>query len=326
MTTTGLADAARRAVPTAAATYAAAAALLLDDPSPAALAAARSGLNGDGSPLQLSLSARAETTAVRLLGDPGFLPASPDVRWQRARAALARVLAGAHPDLAALSTRALAACGPADDVAAARWTRGVLWLATALDGPGLALWIDLGPWPDPWHAARRALAALLPAPDAAFALVDRVAASTRPTSLGLEGSTPADLRVKLYWKLARACALEVGGAPGHTDPLFLAFLARVGGERPYALGSLHMSAGFRVRDGRATDVKIDVCACAACRSVPASDWPALLGDLGRLCEVDAHALATAADGPGVEPALVGLGIGDDGRRRLNLYVKEAPCQ
>lgn len=325
MATTGLADAARRAAPAAAESYAAAAARLLDDPSPAELAVARSGLNGDGSPLQLSLSARADATAVRLLGDPGFLPAAPSIRWQRARDALARLLAGAPAELAALSTRALAACGPPDDAAAARWKHGVLWLATALDRPGLALWIDLGPWPDPWHAARRALRALLPAPDAALALVDRIAAASRPTSLGLEGSTPEDLRVKLYWKLTRPCALAIGGAPGHTDPLFLDVLERLGGDRPYALGSLHLSAGFRVDDGHATDVKIDVCACGACRSMPAPEWPALLDDLGRCCGVDAQPLATAVDGARVEPALVGLGIGADGRRRLNLYVKEAPC-
>jgi hypothetical protein len=283
----------------------------------------RSGLNWDGSPVQLAISARAGGCAVRLVGDPGAAITTPAIRAARGRDALERLLASSGVDdiVATTCRRALAACAPRD-AASARWARGLLWLGAGLDGAGAALWVDVSPWPDSWTVAEDAVRALLPVPDAALATIARVRRTGQVTSVAVEGVDASDARVKLYWQPARLGSLDELGTQAHARPPFPDFVARVMRGGRLRLTGLHLAAGFGVTDGAACDVKLDVCACPRCLGAPAGAWATALAELARDHDLRVAPLLDAVARERMEVAVVGLGVRCDGASRLNVYLKE----
>ena len=282
----------------------------------------RSGLNHDGLPLQLVLTSGPDRLGFRLLGDPCCgVPAIGD-RYRGSLLAMDRVLemTGSR-SLAALFQRTLEFHLPPDDSGLADYPDGVMWLGTALRGPGCAMYVDARRGGH--EAALDRLAGWLREMCGNTQDIDELVAAlrdnTRLMSLGIEGVSLSNARAKVYWRLAEVRELKSLGIPGFTDRSFAEFLSLAVGSREIRLNGVVLNAGIHVAGGRWADVKLDICGCPHClnysrqEAVEAID--AVTSHFGLTPVPVAEALNFG------EFAFCGLGIDTEGQRRLNIYIK-----
>ncbi len=216
-------------------------------PLPVAKHGGRSGLNNDGSPLQLCYSASGSDCSGRLVTDPAWCLAQPEERLAASRQALAAMAerSGAQA-LAPLGEHLLASTIPQCPEALRKFSHGFLWLATGLGRPGLATYVDLRPQGvKSWDLARRWLDKVLPDREPARQLLASLAGIAHLASLGLEGVAPDAGRAKVYWRLKSPTAISKLGIELLEDPGLALFLDRVVGAREMPPSGLVMSAGFR---------------------------------------------------------------------------------
>jgi len=335
---TGLAARAARCVGAPEAPAAALARALLALPQEGAGAApawrTRSGLNNDGSPIEVCFSSLPDGVRARLVCDPAAHLFDPVARHRAGLAALERALdlTAAQP-LAPLCRQTLEALLPADDAGLADYLEGVLWLGAGLGFPGLALYVDLsrGPLPARFERARGWLAGLLPDPSAALAVLARLDGVARLQSAGVEGLAPANARAKLFFRLERPLALADLGIEALAHPRFLEFLATVMGEREIALKGLVFSLSFTVADGRLFEAKVDV--CGHCLARPAAAWEDLLAAVAGGAGSTGSTGGASSVGLPVPPAAgllaeevaevayLGLARNLLGQERLDLFLK-----
>jgi len=277
-------------------------------------------LNNDGSPLQVCVTYARRGRKLRIIGDPAAHIEDPDLRFVHAQRAIAELLTltGTHP-LADTCEETLRRMLPArKNIEALR--PGSLWLAAGLDG-GAAMYVNTR-WGDAkqrWRDAADWLSTLMPNRGAAKTVIDAISAHAAIASVGLEGATAKDTRLKLYWRLNSPIAIEQMGVPLLAHPAYKDFLLRLVADKPLSLGGLVLSAGFGLCDGALHDVKIDL--CAHCLPRPAADWVSLLSDC---CQEFGLAPLDIADGlisHQCELAFVGFGIDRSENRRINLYMK-----
>ena len=284
----------------------------------------RTTLNSNGTLLQVCLSARPAGWSARLIGDPATDCADPAQRHDRACAALAALLrlAGAEglEDAGLLALRHLLSGELAD------YRVGTLWLAASLSQPGIAVYLDARP-PGPgaaWEMARRWVGLALPDPRPALAAIDSLALFATPASFGIEGSTPADGRAKLYFRLGAPRALTAWGVPLFARDPFSQFLTLAMGDRTIRDTGLVASLSFSLASGALVDGKIDLCGCTDCLAYGASGWVDLVERLTRHFGLAPLPLAQALADETVEVAFLGCGLSAGGAPRLNVYLKSAP--
>jgi hypothetical protein len=307
-------------VPVAAST-AVAARLLAEPPCAGRATQARSTLNNDGSPLQVCMTAAADGTSIRLLGDPGARAGSAQQRVAIARTALERLLdEPEHTAVRARCVELLETVTPAPLEAEPDVENGVLWLGAPLGGAGLAVYVKAR-WRSPdedWERCEALVERALPAPDAARGLIERVREQARPVSAGLELNRRGG-RLKLYWRLTAAVALAELGVEELADEAFARFVAETVGDATIPAEGLVLSAGFALDSGALRDAKLDV--CGHCVPRPAAAWMALVSSLA-----DGHGLQAAAVGEPLAAtqaavAFLGFGLDRDAGPRLNVYLK-----
>lgn len=290
---------------------------------PAGVAPARlSGLNRDGTPRQLCFSSSPRGVRARLIGEPALHVDDPAERVRRVRRAAREVLAmTGSTALEPLAERVLATFGPRDDREAREYPDGLLWLAASLRGSGAALYVDArrGGERAAWDRARAWFTDATPSADARDA-IDALRRHATLLCVALEGSTPADARIKLYWRLPEIVALGALGVPLFGDPAFARFAALAIGGRAMRVTGVVMSLGFAVDGGRLTDAKLDLCACEHCLARPRDEWDALLGRVAEEFGVVAFDGAARAAG---RASFLGLGLDAAGGARLNYYVNPA---
>lgn len=280
-------------------------------------------LNNDGAPLQACATFGPRGRRLRLIGDPTGDSGPRRLRAERARRAIRETLAATDAeglsDMCEGTLRRMLPRGRARREV----DPGLVWLAADLQR-GAALYVNLrwGEAAARWDDALQWLAGILPDARAAASVVAALRPHAVLASVALEGSSAAEGRAKLYWRLTRPVALSALGMEPLCDPAAGAFLARIVGQRDLPLQGLVLSAGFDLGDGALTDAKIDL--CAHCLPRPPEQWQ---GDLAGCCAAFGLAepeLGDGLDAGACEMAFLGLGIGRRGERRINAYLKPVP--
>jgi hypothetical protein len=284
-----------------------------------------SSLNNDGSPLQVSLSLPGcgARRAVRLIADPAAELADGGQRWRRAGRILSTVLASHAPDLKRLCNSVIEGVLPVEPAARAELPGGAVWLSADLSGHGMALYAT-AKWGDGrqrWMRTRRWLDGVLPTSSAAHEILDRLASRSVLVSVGVEGTTPSNARVKLYWRLTETAGLRDLGLPMFDSEAISEFLFEVIGDRRILRTGIVGSIGFRVASGSFSDVKLDV--CGHCVRRTPMDWMRVIErsiarhELARL-PVECPTPLEAA-----ELAFIGFGLDSERTPRLNIYLKRS---
>lgn len=291
-----------------------------------------SGLNRDGSPLELCLSALSSVCLSRFVADPASTEDDP---LARCAAGLAALEAAYDPTrsrrlrplcAATLETIVGPLVGPLADQAVAelgRYVEGLLWLGAGPGLPGLALYVDATKL-DPverWRRAAAWLGALLAQGAEAEAVVARLAPAGELMAVGVEGTEPADARAKLFWRLRQPIALAELGVPRFLDPALFDFLGLLlDADRPLPLSGLVLSASFRVASGELFDAKLDL--CGHCLAYAPAEWEARLARATTAFGLVPLPVGRALAGGRAEVAFVGLNRNPMGSR-LDLFLKPA---
>ncbi len=277
-----------------------------------------SGLNYDGTPLQLCITIARGQAASRVLADPAAGERELERRYERGLLALDSAPArGSDADADRLCDRLLAALVP-DAAAVLARPDGVLWLGAGLSHAGLAAYVDARP--AGVDGLRRWLESEVGDASGVRVLLQALAHGAAIQSAGVE-TAASGARLKVYWRLTGGQRLYQAGLPGLTDRRFAEFarLALAPRGRMRRTGVV-LSAGVRASDGMLSDVKLDLCGCPGCLALSAAQWSEVLGEVATrnaiaLPPLDAL-LARA------EVAFVGFGLNAAGEPRLNLYFKE----
>ena len=285
------------------------------------VARGHSGLNHDGTPLQLCVTIDGKGARYRLLGDPASDVNDIALRLGRSLAATESLLplAGAEPLEPLVRTTLSALIGDADGFDPARHPDGVLWLAGQLDGPGLALYVDArNGGIDAVARLREWLKCLAdPTPDMEALLA--AVARGRVMSAGIEGVAPGYARAKIYWRLNSPSALSDIPVKLFAAPAFAEVVTEVIGSREIPLDGIVLSTGLAIPGGRLADVKLDICCCPRCVSLGSAETVTIARRLAAahgLQMPDIAPLAASGD-----LAFIGFGLTRKGDPRLNLYFK-----
>jgi hypothetical protein len=278
-----------------------------------------SGLDNDGTPLQLCVSASRRRAALRIIGDPGGNIDDIAARHRVAGAALHRALrqhgaAALAPLAEDMLTRLVPAPGP-------DYRHGTLWIGITPGAPGVAAYAELAPLgaAGAWDAVAAWLAATLPDAHAAAAIIERLRPHCIAASAGLEGVSLRDVRAKVYFRLARPmaladCGLDLLGSETVTDFLRLAM-----GEFGVDQDGVVLCVGFDVASGALADVKVDL--CGHCLAYARAAWPGVVERIARRLALAPIALEAALMRHDCDVAFIGLGLDVAGEPRLNVYLK-----
>lgn len=277
-------------------------------------------LNANGSPVELCITATADGLRVRGIGDPAFHRSSPAERYESSRQILESLPELRRSgELHALCARTIACNVPPDLLADYR--NGVMWLASAVGGEGMALYVDAHP-PGravAWARARQWLASILGNPAEMLAAAETLSRHAGLCSIGLEAASPADARAKLHVRLAHTARFEDLGVELLRDERVRAFVLRAAGPREFPLSGVVIGVGASVRSGAIRDAKIDL--AGTYLELSPSAWTALAewcADTFGIREVPMASLL--ADGR-LDVAFIGLGLDTGGAYRLNVYLK-----
>ncbi|MBU7023980.1 MAG: hypothetical protein HXS40_07410 [Theionarchaea archaeon] len=282
-----------------------------------------SGLNWNGSPLQLLISTRNSGSVFRFIGDPAFFCPDPIRRFTESKMALKQALAaGKAKALEDVCWRSLESAIPCDDAALQEFSHGMIWLALTLNRPGIAAYfLAVLDKQAAWHMAHHWADTLLPHPGEAQKAIAALEPDCRLLSVGIEGQTPHSGRAKLYWRLSQPMAFSQFGISMFNDPAIAQFLAALMREHPFSLYALTFSAGFSLETGLLTDIKVDLSNRSADLSV---------ADAVRFAEGQAETLGLdlppTRQGLSVLPrnsvsiGFLGLGLTHTGEHRLNTYL------
>ncbi len=286
-------------------------------------AATPSGINADGTPMQIVLSGDAGGWRVRVLFDPGTDAADARQRYRFARRSAYRLLGSRHTGARGLRNL-LSRFGPDAGTDADRFTEGVLWLAFAPGSRGLALYIDASvrepdeQWTRTAHFLRDHVNGDLASP-----MLDawRATGLLAPASVGAEIGVQGMRRFKAHWRLVREPRDgELAAiAPVLAVPHVRRGLRSLVGERTLEAGGVLLETCFVAGCASSGDAKLDI---------PAAS---LAPDAVRAANECADALGVRAL-PDSATALVaasrlsyaGVGCDADGRSRLNLYLHPIP--
>lgn len=278
-----------------------------------------SGLDDDGTPLQLCVSASRRRTALRIIGDPGANIDDIAVRHRVARAALHRALrqhgAGALAPLAEdMLARLVPAPGPG-------YRHGTLWIGVTPGEPGVAAYAELAPLgiAGGWDAVAAWLAATLPDARGATAIIARLRPHGVAASAGFEGTSSRDVRAKVYFRLARPMALGECGLDLMASEAVTDFLRLAMGEFGVDADGLVLCVGFDVASGALADVKVDL--CGHCLAHARSAWPGVAERIARRFALAPLSLDVALTRHDCDVAFIGLGLTVAGEPRLNVYLR-----
>ncbi|MGC1121888.1 MAG: hypothetical protein WBA22_12430 [Candidatus Methanofastidiosia archaeon] len=283
----------------------------------------KSGLNWNGSPLQLLISTRSSGSVFRFIGDPAFFHPDPVRRFAESKKALTLVLdTGNAQTLQDICQKSLTTVIPCDPAALQEFSHGMIWLALTLNQPGIAAYfLAVSDRQTAWCTARQWVDTILPHPEEAHGVIAALEPNCCLIFVGIEGRTPQSGRAKLYWRLSRLAAFSQFGISMFDDPAIAQFLAALMREHPFSLYALTFSAGFSLETGELTDIKVDLSSKSADLSV---------AEAVHFAECQAETLGLqpppTRQGLSVLPSnsvsigFVGLGLNHEGEYRLHTYL------
>jgi hypothetical protein len=280
----------------------------------------KSGLNNDGSPLQICISAGPTTTVAHLIADPGSEAPSPAGHHARGLACLHSVMScqsdGPGRETVARCVAMNLPTHPADELAV-----GTIWLGLPIQGPGLTVYLNAA-WGGQ-DASWGRTSAWLHAEGVAAAVSDptiaRLRTVARPVSVGLDVLPNAAPRLKVYFRLTRSARLDEFGDPAWTSDAMLAFLKEIIRGQRIRMSGLVFCVEFTSNAAHVAGVKVDV--CAHCLDYEAADWPPILARTARALGTRPLQTVAWSTGQDAEIAVIGVGCRIDGAVRCNLYFK-----
>lgn len=283
----------------------------------------KSGLNWNGSPLQLLISTRSNGSVFRFIGDPAFFCPDPIGRFTESKKALQLALdTGSAQALEDVCQKTLTSVIPCDSAALQEFSHGMIWLALALNRPGIAAYfLAVSDRRAAWRTAHQWAETILPHPEEAQGVIAALEPGCRLLFVGIEGQTPQLGRAKLYWRLSRLAAFSQFGVSMFDDPAIGGFMAALMREHPFSLYALTFSAGFNLKTGELTDIKVDL----SNRSADLSVVEAVHFAEGQ-AETLGLQLPPTRQGLSVLPhnsvsiGFLGLGLTHAGEYRLNTYL------
>ncbi|MEA2987562.1 MAG: hypothetical protein QOG83_273 [Alphaproteobacteria bacterium] len=295
--------------------------VLTGSDGPALIECGHSGLNHDGSPLQLCISFDGAAARYRLLGDPASDVSDIGRRFDRSLIAKKELLRLADAEsLGPVLDRTLECLvGTQTRFESAKHPDGVMWLAGELEGRGVAMYVDARDGGvDPAARLHDWLGTVARRSPDADLLVEAVSMG-RVMSAGIEGVSPKFARAKIYWRLAKPAPLGTSSIDLFSHPAFARFTIDVLGEREVSLDAIVLSAGLALPSATLADAKLDICCCPRCASL---DADATLALATRLAAMQSATL------PDIRPlidvsdlAFVGFALTRDLEARVNLYFK-----
>ena len=279
-------------------------------------------LNNDGVPLQLCLTSGPNGSGLRVIGDPGATIAPGEERYRASTETLLRTLPEhGLAELIPAAHETIARLLPTSSEALRRYTNGLIWIAASPDGPGVAFYVEMAPFDqsEGWLTVGRWLDAVLPDSPGARHTLATLSQHCVVASAGLEGSSAADARAKVYFRLRAPINLDLLQIELFSSPAIKEFLAIAMGNWGVDLQGLVLSAGFSLSTGAPVDVKVDI--CGHCVRHTLAEWSAITGTLTERFALAPLDLRKVTDRPDVEVAFAGIGLTTERQPRLNLYLK-----
>ena len=283
----------------------------------------RSGLNGNGAPLEVCLSAFADACRVRLIADPASAVRDPlhrrDEGVRALRAALGLTMSAA---LGPLCDATLTLNLPDDEAAMRDYVEGVAWIGAGVGFPGVALYVDAtrGERDLQWQRTTRWLETVVRQPAPALGTIAALRERADLMAVGVEGFAPENARAKMFWRLREPATLDNLGAEAFRHPDLLRFLQTVAGTRELPLQAYVFSTSFLAANGMPFDAKIDL--CSHCLDFDDATWISLVSELTTSLSLAPIDVARALDGGRAQPAFLGLNVSPMGNR-LDLFLRPA---
>ncbi len=172
-----------------------------------------------------------------------------------------------------------------------------------------------------WQKANTWLAEMLSYPDEAAGYIEKIRTFSRLASVGIEGLTPEDARVKFYWRLKKAIKISDGGLPLLGNELFSHFSSIIAEKRRMKLDGLVFGTGFNLASGRLVDSKLDICCAECCLDFSKDVWLKKLRRLGNAFHLKVPDMEEALLLEYCRGVLIGMGLDKNGGIRSNLYLK-----
>ncbi len=274
----------------------------------------KTGINSDGTPLQYCISVRKEGWGGRFLADPAHTMGNPFERFVQSRIALKKLfqISGTH-ELKHFCEEMLDFHLPKGEGLSA-YRDGVLWLGAPASGNGIAVYMDGRS--NGWKKFEAWLNQL-----GISATIQALSTKATILSIGFEGSSLKNLRVKVYWRLKEPCLLDDLGIDLLKDPEYKIFLNELVQDQEIKLTGLVFSAGFHLASQQLFDCKIDVCTCKNCVSKNPDQWAETLAYFTEKYELAAFPIHNELHEKKCEVSYLGFGMDILGNKRMNLYLK-----
>jgi hypothetical protein len=278
-------------------------------------------LNNDGYPVQACITTARGLRKFRLLFDPASDEQCPVSRYQRARHAfnqlpatdggrelvvtMKHMLAGFLPDVLSISTSI---------------PSGLIWLACDVRRKGFAVYTSAKwcPSEERWGIVMKWLDAL--STDRISGLLTGMSCIADIVSVGLEGSTPDNLRVKIYFRQKHAVRLSDMGISLFSCEEVVEFLRLAIGGYTLSRSGLVFSVSIRLATANIEDIKIDV--CGHCTPRTSEAWNNVTGQLtGAFALAGLSSAEQELSRGNIEVAFLGFGIDAERTVRMNVYYK-----
>jgi hypothetical protein len=280
------------------------------------------GLNWNQFPLQFVISHQKKGVYYKILGDPAFYITDPLCRYRQSMKALSHILEMGHAQsLYDICKGTIAATLPDSIPDLQEYTYGVMWLGLSLSHPGAAVYVlSVLDTKIAWHKAHRLADTILSDSEEMHRIITSLEPGCRLASVGIEGSTLKNARVKLYWRVSTPTSFQNFGIPLYSDDSILRFFGTLLNEHFFTLSALTFSAGFNLITGKVSDIKIDI--SNRIMHMDFDEAITFVQKAARSLDFD-NAIPrkwSSCSHDGMEVAFIGIGMDKINRYRLHMYI------
>jgi hypothetical protein len=280
-----------------------------------------SGLNWNQFPLQFVVSHQKPGIYYKVIGDPAFYIADSLYRYRQSMKALSYILeTGNAQSLSDICKDTIAATLPDSITDLQEYTYGVMWLGLPLGHPGAAVYVlSVLDNATAWHNAHRVADTILSDSEDMHRVLTCLQPYCRLASVGVEGSSLENGRVKIYWRVSRPSSFQNFGIPLLTDDSILRFLGTLLKDHFFTLSALTFSAGFNLITGKVTDIKIDI--SNRIMQLDFNEASTFVQKTARSLDFNNPILEkwASCSHDGVEVAFIGMGTDEYNRYRIHMY-------
>lgn len=284
----------------------------------------RSGLNADGTPLQFCISSKKEGWAGRLIADPAHLYSRAETRFQKSLHSIYELFEKTDAqELRPLFDDMVTFHLPESRESMDEYPDGVFWVGAPLSGPGIAIYMDgrRGGNIVAWNRLKEWLYRLMPGIKGVDEWIEAMGKTGNIMSIGFEGSSMKNVRLKVYWRLREAVLLDELGCDILKHEAFKNFLQELAGDKQLQLSGMVFSLGFHVASEQFFDVKIDLCGCDKCLNLTSDEWISKFKHFTRKYNTAPFPVEREILEENAAVSYFGFGMDVKQNKRLNLYLK-----